>query len=193
MHSMQAALPMILSLDKGGRPVEWLHWKKAVGYMVTGQVIWGFGDSVMSVNGGHNCSGERTVVELPPIMSIKGADASHVERESIALTNKALFERDNHQCLYCGEQFPESVLTRDHVYPRGKGGLDTWDNVVCACWQCNNLKGCRSADEAGMPLLALPYTPSHIEGLLLSNRRIVTEQSTFLEKQLPRRSPLLAA
>ena len=37
--------------------------------------------------------------------------------------------------------------TRDHVIPRGRGGMDVQDNVVAACRLCNNLRGHMPAEE----------------------------------------------
>jgi 5-methylcytosine-specific restriction endonuclease McrA len=43
-----------------------------------------------------------------------------------------------------------------------RGGEDTWENLVCACVQCNNRKGDRTPEEAGMPLRRCPRRPNHV-------------------------------
>jgi len=43
----------------------------------------------------------------------------------------------NHACAYCLEVKP---LTRDHVIPICRGGLDQYDNIVPACSTCNSSK-----------------------------------------------------
>jgi 5-methylcytosine-specific restriction endonuclease McrA len=53
-------------------------------------------------------------------------------------------------------------LTVDHVIPRSRGGEDTWENLVCACIKCNNKKGDRTPEEAGMKLLRKPMKPNPI-------------------------------
>nr|WP_290439438.1 HNH endonuclease [Leptolyngbya sp. 'hensonii'] len=45
---------------------------------------------------------------------------------------------DGHACQYCGST---KKLTLDHVIPKSKGGLHSWDNVVTACEPCNLKKG----------------------------------------------------
>jgi hypothetical protein len=75
---------------------------------------------------------------------------------------------------------------RDHVLPISKGGRDTWQNVVTACWHCNVRKGNRTPAQASMPLLAVPYRPSWVEHLILSNRNILADQMEFLVNHLPR-------
>jgi 5-methylcytosine-specific restriction endonuclease McrA len=76
--------------------------------------------------------------------------------------------------------------------PLSKGGRDTWENVVSACFPCNSRKRNRTPQQAGMPLLAVPYRPSWIEHLILSNRHILADQMEFLRNQLPRNSRIRA-
>ncbi|MDQ6646509.1 MAG: HNH endonuclease, partial [Pseudomonadota bacterium] len=103
----------------------------------------------------------------------------------------ALFARDRHICLYCGEHFNRAALTRDHVLPISKRGKDEWENVVSACLACNLRKSNRTPQQANMPLLAVPYRPSWVEHLILSNRNILVDQMEFLVSRLPRdRRPL---
>ena len=80
-------------------------------------------------------------------------------------SNHNLFDRDGRRCLYCGRSEAQvkrtgHKLTRDHVMPVSRGGQDVWRNVATACEPCNNLKANRTPDEAGMPLLAEPRTPT---------------------------------
>ena len=74
------------------------------------------------------------------------------------------------------------MLTRDHVQPKSRGGRDCYENLVIACKACNNRKGDRTPEEAGMPLLAVPFKPTFCEFLALTNRHVLADQMTFLEK-----------
>ena len=40
-----------------------------------------------------------------------------------------------------------------------------------------------------MPLLAVPYRPSWVEHLIMSNRNILADQMAFLKSHLPKRAP----
>lgn len=177
--------PMILAVDKGGRPAEWLNWQKAACYYLGDKILWTVGDPAITLHGGVNRQGVRSILELHPVVAINGANARQFEDKRIPLTNANLFKRDDYTCLYCGERFPRSSLSRDHIVPQAKGGPDTWENTATACAPCNSFKGARTPEEAGMPLLALPFEPSHIEGLLLSNRNILYDQKQFLIAQRP--------
>ncbi len=83
-----------------------------------------------------------------------------VPYKRILLTRKNIIKRDRHTCQYCGDR--EGPMTVDHVIPKSFGGADTWENMVCACEGCNNKKGGRLPEMAGMRLLRKPRCPSHI-------------------------------
>ncbi len=76
----------------------------------------------------------------------------------LKLTKKNIFKRDRGICQYCGTTI--GPMTIDHVVPRSHGGGDTWENLVCACARCNNIKDDCTPHEAGMKLLKKPRKPS---------------------------------
>lgn len=177
-------MAQILRLNKAGQPIDWLGWQEAVCLYSRNLILWSLGDTAFCLHGGHNrISGERTVIELPSIIACGGAHLPQ-PRSKPPLTNRALFERDNFQCLYCGKSFSSAQLTRDHILPSSRGGRDAWENVVAACRRCNQHKGNRTLDEAGLELIALPYRPNPAEYLTLVNsRRILPDQADFLRRQ----------
>lgn len=177
----------LLSLDANGRVLEWMHWQSAVCLYVRGAVAWTLGEPCLTIHGGINRdSGQQSVISLHPIIASRSMARPCAIEPSPVLTNTALFARDGNLCLYCGNHFPRSQLTRDHVLPLSKRGRDEWENVVSACTPCNLRKGSRTPQQAGMPLLAVPYRPSWIEHMILSNRNILADQMAFLRAQLPR-------
>jgi len=71
----------------------------------------------------------------------------------------AIRTRDQDRCRYCGRE----VRWRDRRGPLGgqydhviARGPNTLDNIVTACRRCNNQKGNRSMEAAGMTLLPPP-------------------------------------
>lgn len=84
----------------------------------------------------------------------------HKPYTKIILSRKNIIKRDHHKCQYCGKN--HLPLTVDHVIPKQLGGDDSWTNLVCACIKCNNKKGNRTPDQAGMKLLSIPKKPSHL-------------------------------
>lgn len=61
-----------------------------------------------------------------------------------------IFLRDNYSCVYCEKPLAQDELSVDHVYPKSRGGKETWENLVTSCKICNCLKGDKTPEEAGM-------------------------------------------
>ena len=99
------------------------------------------------------------------------------------VTNTFLFARDDYTCQYCGRTKAElrgrQFLTRDHVRPLSRGGLNTWDNVVTSCSPCNNRKGGRLPGEAGLTLRHVPGEPDYVH-LVWVVRRVTEAQAKYL-------------
>ena len=89
-------------------------------------------------------------------------------------------------------RFPSSQLSRDHIRPLSQGGRDTWMNVVTACRRCNNLKASKTPEQAGLQLIAVPFTPTYAEYIYLKGRRVLADQMEYLLAHFPRTSPLHA-
>jgi 5-methylcytosine-specific restriction endonuclease McrA len=191
--SSRSATVRLLSLDAHGRVLDWINWQDATCLYARDAVAWTLGEPCLRVHGGTSrMTGEQSVIELHPIVASRGHARAQALSPTPTLTNTALFARDAQLCLYCGHEFSRPSLTRDHVLPLSKGGRDTWENVVTACFHCNSRKSNRTPQQANMPLLAVPYRPSWIEHLILSNRNILADQMAFLKAHLPKRSKLSA-
>lgn len=166
-----------------------MNWQDAACLYARDAVAWTLGEPCITVHGGTNrWTGRRSVIELAPIIAARGHARGRITDPSPALNNAALFARDQWICLYCGADGRRQTLTRDHVVPTSKGGKDAWENVVAACIACNSRKGNRTPQQAGMPLLAVPFRPSWVEHLILSNRNILADQMAFLKAHLPKRA-----
>lgn len=81
------------------------------------------------------------------------------QARGMKLSRKNVLERDEHVCQYCGKHLDAGELSIDHVMPRSRGGLTTWENVVAACTRCNDRKGDRTPEEAEMALRRTPRRP----------------------------------
>lgn len=79
-------------------------------------------------------------------------------RRRAALSRRGVFLRDGGRCQYCGRS-AESI---DHVVPRSRGGVHTWENVVAACGRCNTTKRDRLLEETPMRLARRPEAPRHL-------------------------------
>jgi hypothetical protein len=183
----------ILGLDVAGHPARWLTAEQAVTAAATGGIAWQWGDPLIVFHGGWNREGERSIIELRPIVALAGRRPDAWLREEFPLTNELLFRRDRHTCAYCGGRFASRDLSRDHVVPRVQGGRDVWTNVVTACRPCNQRKGGRRPEQTrNMQLLFVPYAPCLWEHFILSARGILADQMEFLAARLPKYSRVLS-
>lgn len=62
-------------------------------------------------------------------------------------TRWLVLERDAFSCQYCGRSAPHVVLQVDHVEAKSLGGKDDLDNLVTACWACNQGKKARDGTD----------------------------------------------
>ncbi len=96
-------------------------------------------------------------IRVPRVVRLLNYD--RLPRRALRLNRHTVFARDGHRCQYCGRRFPTGELSLDHVLPRSRGGKTTWENVVCACLDCNVKKGGRTPQEAHMRLVVPPIRP----------------------------------
>jgi len=98
------------------------------------------------------------LVRVPRVILLVSFD--RVPRREVRFSRHNIFMRDGSSCQYCGERRARNELNLDHVIPRSRGGTTTWENIVCACLDCNRRKGGRTPEEAGMRLRRRPRRPS---------------------------------
>jgi 5-methylcytosine-specific restriction endonuclease McrA len=51
------------------------------------------------------------------------------------------------RCHYCGDQFPDSALQKEHKTPLSRGGTNHASNIVVSCGPCNREKGTLTEEE----------------------------------------------
>lgn len=121
------------------------------------------------------------VLRAPRVLHLANYD--RVPQLAIRLTRQNLMLRDQYQCQYCGKRPGPSELNLDHVIPRSRGGIDSWENLVVSCRPCNLKKGKLTPREAGMHLRRPPTTPrlSYAALLLQGMTPPFSEWDPFLE------------
>jgi len=93
-------------------------------------------------------------IKLPSVVCLK----SYIKpARNPAFTRFNVFLRDRFTCQYCGSR---EDLTFDHLIPRSRGGMTTWDNVVTACSPCNLAKGGMMPHVCGMTPAQAPFQPT---------------------------------
>ncbi len=148
-------------------PLSTAHWQQVMFLHVKGvqtgvprfNVVEYYPD--VFVRGGFDKQGNRTEVQLPSVI----ANLEYrPPPERVSLNNENLWLRDGFRCQYTGELCKRSELSRDHVWPRSRGGKDTWDNVVAAKKGINELKDDMTpeqfANTHGYRLIRKPREPT---------------------------------
>ncbi|MEO0566809.1 MAG: HNH endonuclease [Pseudomonadota bacterium] len=127
-------------------PLSLWTWQDAVKavYLERVQIVAEYEDTVRSPS---------TEIKIPSVIVLR----DYVKpQKKVAFTRFNLFLRDEFRCQYCGSK---GDLTFDHVVPRSKGGITSWENVVAACGACNLKKGAKSLKESNMSLRRPPRMP----------------------------------
>lgn len=174
----------VLALDIAGNPFRWLSIERAAYYIASDKVAWSLGDDVANLRGGYRADGGRSTLSVPAVIALAKSEfmVRHLQ-DALPLgsdDNDLLYRRDRGICAYCADHVQPRDISRDHIHPRARGGLDVWENVVLAHRSCNMRKGCRTPDEAAMPLVYVPYRPCRAEHFILSGRRILADQHEYL-------------
>jgi 5-methylcytosine-specific restriction endonuclease McrA len=111
----------------------------------------------------------RRAMRLPSVIRL--LEYRRIPHQTRALSRKNILMRDRYTCQYCHRIMSSSELTLDHVVPRSRAGESAWENLVACCHPCNNRKGNRTPEEAGMRLVRQPrpfslHTSRHLMRML---------------------------
>lgn len=152
------SIASVVVFSKNYLPITQVNTRRAATLLLSGRAEpLDLADSVATCNPVVYLRSPNLVLPVPPHIRLT---VGHIERlwKIPAVSRRELLRRDRHTCQYCGSG---KALTLDHVLPRSKGGAHTWDNLVIACAPCNQQKGDRTPDQAGMTLKTQPKAPMH--------------------------------
>ncbi|MDE1177021.1 MAG: HNH endonuclease [Edaphobacter sp.] len=88
---------------------------------------------------GQQLHAARLQVAMPSVIRL--LEYRRIPHQTRALSRKNILLRDRNCCQYCEVILTAAELTLDHVIPRSRGGLSTWENLVACCHNCNRRKG----------------------------------------------------
>jgi 5-methylcytosine-specific restriction endonuclease McrA len=164
----QMATNVATALDIEGedyiRPVQWAEW-------ITLPIR----------SHDHAVRTARGAIRVPTV--IVAVNYARVPKKRPKLTAKNIRERDGNRCQYTGRLLAPDDGSLDHVVPRSRGGVDSWENLVWSAKDVNQRKADRLPHEAGLRLLAVPRAPKELPvTALLRNAHGVTEWKLFLKE-----------
>lgn len=116
-------------------------------------------------------TGYRDRFKVPELVLLSQYDK--MPQQTVRFSRRQIYRRDDYTCQYCNSRPGSEELTIDHIMPKSRGGLTTWENCVLACWKCNMRKADKTPEEARLKLLRKPHKPKH--SLLKGDRSHVLE------------------
>jgi len=142
----------VLVLNQNYEPLSVCSVKRAVVMMYLDRA------QLIETLDGHKLRAQSLEIPVPSVIRLDYFVKLPGKR--VMLTRKNVIKRDGGRCQYCG--LKKNQMTVDHVIPRRFKGADTWENLVCACQECNNKKGHQMPEQAGLRLIRRPRRPNHI-------------------------------
>ncbi|OFW61211.1 MAG: hypothetical protein A2133_10945 [Actinobacteria bacterium RBG_16_64_13] len=169
-HRGVSVLRQVLVLNSTYEPVNVCSTRRALVLLLKGKA-----ETVESGNG--LCRSERETLTIPAVIRL-----NHYVRlpraEGRRLSRRAVLARDGFRCQYCGST---RHLTLDHIIPRSRGGLTSWENVITSCAPCNVRKGACLPSEVGMSPSRKPRPPMPGDFVLASQRAVPEAWLPYLE------------
>ena len=164
----------VLLLNQSYQPLMTVGAKRAIILSFTDkvEVLERYKDEVHSVS---------LSIFIPSVLRLK--DYVRFNQKRIPLSRKNILKRDAHICQYCKSK--TNSMTVDHVIPKDKGGIDSWENLVAACIPCNTKKGNKLLKDIDMDLLKKPKVPSILFNLQndLSNAQNSWKPYLFMKEK----------
>ena len=159
----------VLLLNQNYEPLNICSVRRAVSLL-------GRGKASLLENGRGELRTPSQVFPIPSVIRLEYLVRRPFLRQR--LSRREVFLRDGYTCQYCGKGAP--ALTLDHVMPRSRGGVHSWENMVTACMACNHRKAGRTPKEAQMRLLKEPRAPRANPYVLFHQRQTRDEWRKFV-------------
>lgn len=171
----------ILLLNASDEPMTVITWKRALSLLIRGCVE-------AATQSTWQLSGVSETWNIPTVLRLR--HQIRLPRHRAPWSRRAVLRRDRYTCAYCGLRVGDaqgqrilkaSDFTIDHVLPVSRGGENSWNNTVCACFACNQRKADHLPQEAQMELAWEPETPTYIR--LIFARDVPSAWKAFLTSE----------
>ncbi len=169
----------VLLLNASYEPLSVIPKRRAISLMLRGRVDAASEESL-------HMRGASSTVQIPRVLRLR--KYVNVPRRGARWSRRAVFQRDNYTCIYCGimlgdlkkgKAMTRTAFTLDHILPKSRGGRNTWGNTACACASCNQRKDNKLPNEAGMKLLWEPKIPR--VNYLIASSEVPDSWKVYLE------------
>ena len=131
-------------------PLSTMSWQDAIKNVVKGT------HDVMDYYEDWFVSSPSVRLQVPSVVITKRWSPSG---RTVRFSGSNVYIRDEFTCQYCNQVFTEDHLTKEHVHPKKLGGRLQWENIVAACFPCNQ----RKSHHLNMKPITKPRKPSYGE------------------------------
>jgi 5-methylcytosine-specific restriction endonuclease McrA len=152
---MEDAQTLVLSAQYS--PLARVSWQRALTWALTGRV------EILEEYEDRVVRSPSQVFAVPSVVRFLKKVVGYFRR-GVKFNRKNVWLRDKSTCQYCGHKVSLTDFTFDHVLPRRMGGKTSWENIVVACYDCNQKKQDRTPQQAKMRLLHEPVQPKNLPG-----------------------------
>ena len=143
-----------LVLDIGYRPHSRIHWTAAITKVLIDKTV-----EIVEEYPDRYINTVNWKVKMPSVIRLL-VPIKH--SKAVKFSRHGIFARDKERCQYCGSKVSRREFQYEHVIPRKLGGRTCWENIVVSCMPCNQRKGGRTPEQAGMKLLSKPVRPKSL-------------------------------
>lgn len=166
-----------LVLNASFEPLNVVSWQRAIQLLFQGKVE-------VIEESHRQISTVKLTIRVPSILRLVKYVPLAQKKQIIRFSRQNVFIRDSYRCQYCGKKKQKTLLTLDHVIPVVLGGRKTWKNIVTCCKPCNQKKGGRTPEQAGMKLQRKPRVPEWLPRTSVRLGVTITPESwkIYLEK-----------
>jgi 5-methylcytosine-specific restriction endonuclease McrA len=147
------AMTDVLVLNIDYQPTGRMTWQRAITQWVKGRI---------EIIDSYEDKDIKSVTFSMKMPAVVRELTRYRRKNAVKFSRENVYTRDKGRCQYCGEVVPRVKATYDHVLPRDLGGKTKWDNIVIACFECNQRKRNRTPEQANMRLLSKPVKPKHL-------------------------------
>ena len=160
----------VLTLNTGMIPIDICNVRQAVTLQVLGKAE--------AVKVDTSCTIRSQFLSIPLPRVIMLFNYHKIPKKRVVFSRLNIIYRDDMRCQYCGNRFPMTELTVDHVIPVSRWDSipdhskpedpNSWNNQVCACKRCNAMKGNKLINECRLSLIRYPIEPKYMPYLVIS-------------------------
>lgn len=121
----------VLVLNIDFQPTGRMSWQRAITQWVKGRV------EIIDSYEDRDVKSVTFSMKMPAVVREL---TRYKRKNAVKFSRENVYTRDKGTCQYCAQPVPRVHATYDHVIPRDQGGKTKWDNIVIACFDCNQCK-----------------------------------------------------